>query len=59
MRWIKITQEQPPENQLVKTKVDNGDDAHNEQDLIRKGNLYWEKDEQMYVYYTPTHWLKY
>lgn len=45
-----------PEGIVLDTKIDDADGCRNEQQLVRKGNLWWTSDGQMYVYYTPTHW---
>jgi len=57
MNWIELKPHQnPPEGEIVMTKVDEFGDVRNEQKLIKKGSLWWTTDMQMYVYYTPTHW---
>lgn len=58
MTWIPITQQLPPNGEVVETKIDNGLEVRNIQDLKRQGNLWWHTDGKMYVYYTPTHWRK-
>ena len=58
-KWIKLTDMLPPEGKVVNTKIDDGGSVRNEQFLIRKGNLWWTTDLNMYVYYTPTHWKPY
>jgi hypothetical protein len=54
--WIKCIDRLPTENLVVKTKIDDIQGERNEQELKRKGNLWWLKDDSMYVYYRPTHW---
>lgn len=54
--WIPITDELPPENEVVLTKIDDERGCRNEQKLMRRGRLWWTPDGEMYVYYTPTHW---
>ncbi len=54
--WIEVKVKKPPENQVVQTKIDDGDGVRNVQDLIYSRNLWWFPDKSMYVYYTPTHW---
>lgn len=54
--WEKVTEENPPENKAIKTKIDDKDGVRNEQYLIKQGRLWWTPDMKMYVYYTPTHW---
>ncbi len=56
MEYIKISDQLPPNNVVVMTKIDDGKNIRNEQKLIRQDNLYWHADKSMYVYYTPTHW---
>jgi len=57
--WKKITEENPPEKKVLKTKIDDENGVRNEQELINDGNLWWTPDHKMYVYYTPTHWWDY
>lgn len=52
--WMAIVP--APENQIVMTKIDDGNGCRNEAPLIRHGNLWYFPDESMYVYYRPTHW---
>lgn len=54
--WKKISEEEPPQDKAVKTKIDDTDGERNEQYLIKKNNIWWTTDLKMYVYYTPTHW---
>lgn len=54
--WKKITEEQPPQKKVLKTKIDDEKGVRNEQELVLSGNLWWTPDMKMYVYYTPTHW---
>ena len=58
MGWIKISDELPPENIVVETKIDDGKGVRNQRALKRKGNLWYFPDESMYIYYTPTHWRR-
>lgn len=53
--WIKVSQELPPEYEIVHTKIDDGNGVRNETTLCRKGNLWFFPDLSMYVYYIPTH----
>ena len=46
-----------PEDTPVLTKIDDEKGARNEQPLKRRGRLWWFADGEMYVYYTPTHWM--
>lgn len=54
--WKPITANDPPEGQIVMTKIDDERGERNEQALKRKGRLWFLTDGSMYVYYTPTHW---
>ena len=54
--WNNITESPAPEGVVIWTKIDDHLGRRNEQQLIRKGNLWWFTDMSMYVYYTPTHW---
>ena len=54
--WIRVAEKLPPENKVVETRIDDGKFIRNEQELKRKGNLWFLPDGSMYVYYTPTHW---
>lgn len=45
-----------PENVVVMTKIDDENGVRNEQEMKRRGCLWWFADGSMYVYYTPTHW---
>ena len=55
--WKKVTEEQPPQKKVLKTKIVDADGKeHNEQDLVLSNRLWWQPDMSMYVYYRPTHW---
>lgn len=54
--WISVKFRLPPENKTVETQIDDGKYIRNEQELKRRGNLWYLPDGSMYVYYTPTHW---
>lgn len=54
--WIETTKCQPPEGEVVETKIDDAKGCRNEQPLYRQGRLWFFPDASMYVYYTPTHW---
>ena len=58
MCWIKTSDELPPENIVVETKIDDGHGVRNQTKLKRKGRLWFFPDDSMYVYYTPTHWKR-
>jgi len=45
-----------PDGVVVHTKIDDAGGVRNEQQLKRRGNLWWFPDGSMYVYYHPTHW---
>lgn len=54
--WKKISEQLPPEETVVETKIDDGNGCRNVQKLKRRGRLWFFPDDSMYVYYTPTHW---
>lgn len=54
MNWQPI--DTAPEGVTVRTKIDDGGGARNEQNLKRQGRLWFFPDMSMYVYYQPTHW---
>lgn len=54
--WIATSEQLPPENQIVDTKIDDEKGLRNECQLIFSRNLWWLPDKSMYVYYSPTHW---
>ena len=53
--WIRVKEKLPPENKIVETRIDDGEYVRNEQQLMRRKNLWFCPDGSMYVYYTPTH----
>lgn len=54
--WTACADQASPENQIVESKISDAHGDRNEQQLQRRGNLWWTPDGGMYVYYTPTHW---
>lgn len=56
--WIACDDRLPPEKEAVYTKFDDGGMDHNEGVLRRRGNLWFQEDWSMYVYYRPTHWAE-
>jgi len=54
--WISTKDQLPEEGVVVDTKISNDEGTRNNQQLKRKGSLWFFPDESMYVYYTPTHW---
>ena len=57
--WVLVSNELPPEKIVVLTKIDDINGIRNVQGLMRFGKLYYTTAScEMYVYYTPTHWLK-
>jgi hypothetical protein len=54
--WVSTADTLPPEGEAVLTKIDDDRGVRNEQTLIRRGHLWFTDD--MYVYYTPTHWRR-
>lgn len=45
-----------PENEVIMTKIRDRYGERNEQQLKRRGRLWFKPDGSMYVYYQPTHW---
>ncbi len=58
IKWIECRLELPPDNEVVRTKIDDKDGPRNEAHLARVGNLWFFPDMSMYVYYYPTHWSR-
>lgn len=56
--WVRIKDELPPENEPVRTKIDDEMGLRNDQYLKRIGKLYFLLEGTTYVFYTPTHWFK-
>ena len=56
MRWIRTTDRLPDEKCLVETKIDDELGLRNQQKLRLHNCLFYSRDYQMHVYYTPTHW---
>ena len=56
MEWISVENQLPPEKVVVDTKISDENGERNEQQLLRKGGLWFFPDMSMYVYYRPTHW---
>lgn len=56
IEWISVSEEKPPQNTVVDTKVDDKDGIRNEQKLQLKSRMWWHPDGSIFVYYTPTHW---
>lgn len=54
--WLSISEQRPPENTIVDTKIDDGHGVRNVQQLRLKGRLWWYPDADMYIYTNPTHW---
>lgn len=50
--------ESAPEDVVVETKIDDTRGCWNEQEMRRRGRLWWYPDNSMYVYYEPTHWRR-
>ena len=53
--WQAITEATPPQGVVVLTKIDSEGVSRNEQELVRKGSLWFFPDMSMYVYYRQTH----
>lgn len=54
--WINLKSSQPPQGELVATKIDDASGPRNEQPLRLRGRMWYVHDDSMYVYYVPTHW---
>ena len=54
--WTACTDRLPDDGVVVMTKIYDAKGERNEQELKRRGNLWFFPDDTMYVYYTPTHW---
>lgn len=60
--WIKCSNQLPPLNVVVMTKIDDANGCRNEQELQRYQtnpscrSLWFVPGGSMYVYYEPTHW---
>ena len=54
--WINLTDQLPPENYVVETKVDAAGVSTNRFHLLRVGNVFKMPDRDMPVSYQPTHW---
>jgi len=55
--WISLEKQDPPDNTVVETKIDDEKGERNVAKLKQIGSrLWWFADGSMYVYYTPTHW---
>jgi len=53
--WNKVAVSMP-ENRVLDTRINDERGIRNEQQLIRRGNLFWHPDGSTYIYYTPTEW---
>ena len=54
--WTKVSDQLPPKNTVVMTKIEDHRGVRNEQELKLQNTLWFVPDGSMYVYYTPTHW---
>lgn len=52
--WKKTNEVLPAEGQLVETMSENGI----QQQLKRRGHLWFDDEEKIYVYYTPILWTE-
>lgn len=50
--------ETAPEHEAVLTKIDDEGGPRNQARLRRHGRLWFIPGEDVYVYYTPTHWAR-
>lgn len=55
--WKPITENEPAQDQVVLTRIDDDLGSRNEVRLRRHGRLWFFPDMSMYVYYVPTHYL--
>ena len=55
--WIAISEQLPPENIPVDTKIHDSRGERNHQVMVFHSNLWWI-DHSVHVYYTPTHWRR-
>lgn len=55
IQWKSLKESYCPEGVFVYTKIDDANGCRNIQKLKRQGNLWFGTDD-LYVYYTPTHW---
>lgn len=54
--WHRTTTILPPDNQIVDTMISDIGGERNQQQLKRRGRLWYYPDDSMYVSYIPTHW---
>jgi hypothetical protein len=54
--WISVSDQPPPPDTTVETKIDDKDGCRNVTRLMLIGRMWYVPDGSMYVYYTPTHW---
>lgn len=55
--WKLVSEEHPPINRIIKTKIYDQNGCRNEEYLKFDGKFWWLPDGSMYVYYSPTHWF--
>jgi hypothetical protein len=58
IEWIECAKQEPPEGEMLETKIDDERGVRNQQTLLSRGNLWWtgKGADAIYVYYRPTHW---
>ena len=54
--WRSITEQRPPIDRVIWTKIIDVTGERNVQELKFDGRLWWIPGANMYVYYEPTHW---
>ena len=54
--WNKTSEVKPKDDRLVETMVVRDGNVSNVSKLRYHNNLWWLFSNDMYVYYTPTHW---
>jgi len=56
MEWINTLYTPPKDGVTVMTRINDAKGVRNEQELKKRGNLWYFPDMSMYVYYTPNEW---
>lgn len=56
LSWFTVKDNNPPQDIVVMTKIDDAQGSRNVGPLRLHGRLWFVPDKSIYVYYTPTHW---
>lgn len=56
LAWFTVAANNPPQDIVVMTKIDDAKGRRNVVPLKRHGRLWFLPDMSIYVYYEPTHW---